>query len=173
MRSLPIVYNGYRPATGSTLIDTDAIDFRVIPWIGWKYELDHYFYWMTTYWTDWQHDSARWNVFTNPRTATVQRNGSGTFFYPGEDRVYVEEDRGLPGPLSSLRMKNWRRGMQDFEYLWLAHGMGLGADVDRIVDLVVPRALWDANPDQPVTWPVNGHGFETFRRELAEQIWIC
>jgi hypothetical protein len=164
------VYNGYRPATGSTLIDTDAIDFRVIPWIGWKYDLDHYFYWMTTYWTDWQHDAARWNVFTNPRTATVQRNGSGTFFYPGQDRVYAEEDRGLPGPISSIRMKNWRRGMQDYEYLWVARGMGLGDEVDRIVEQVVPAALWDANPKEGVSWPVRGNEFEVFRQELAELI---
>lgn len=164
------VYNGYRPATGSTLIDTDAIDFRVIPWIGWKYELDHYFYWMTTYWTDWQHGGRNWNLFTNPRTATVQRNGSGTFFYPGQDRVYIEEDRDLPGPLSSIRMKNWRRGMQDFEYLWLANEMGLVSDVYRIVNQVVPAALWDANPNGPVSWPERGYGFETFREEIAQLI---
>jgi hypothetical protein len=164
------VYNGYRPATGSTLLDTDAIDFRVIPWIGWKYDLDHYFYWMTTYWTDWQHDAARWNIFTNPRTATVQRNGSGTFFYPGQDHVYSEENRGLPGPLSSIRMKNWRRGMQDYEYLWLAQRLELGSEVERIVDQVVPAALWDADPNKSVAWPVRGNGFEAYRQELAELI---
>jgi hypothetical protein len=60
--------------------------------------------------------------------------------------------------------------MQDYEYLWLARGMGLGTEVDRIVDQVVPRALWDANPNQPVSWPVNGYGFESFRQELAELV---
>jgi hypothetical protein len=164
------VYNGYRPATGATVIDTDAIDFRVIPWIGWKYDLDHYFYWSTTYWTDLQHDAKRWNIFTNPRTATVQRNGSGTFFYPGEDNVYYEEDRGLPGPIASIRMKNWRRGMQDYEYLWLAQELGLGSEVERLVDQIVPAALWDASRDDPISWPSRGYGFETIRQELAELI---
>lgn len=164
------VYNGYRPATGSTLIDTDAIDFRVIPWIGWKYDLDHYFYWMTTYWVKSSESGRRKNVFTNPRTTEFQRNGAGTFFYPGQDRVYVEADRRLPGPLSSIRMKNWRRGMQDYEYLWLAQELGLGSEVERIVDWVVPAALWDTNPNKAISWPARGYGFETFRQELAELI---
>ena len=164
------VYNGYRPATGSTLIDTDAIDFRVIPWIGWKYDLDHYFYWMTTYWAKSSESGRRKNIFTNPRTATVQKNGSGTFFYPGEDHVYYEEDRGLPGPLASIRMKNWRRGMQDYEYLWLAQELGLGSEIEQMVDQIVPSALWDASLDDPISWPARGYGFETIRQELAELI---
>lgn len=164
------IYNGYRPATGSTLIDTDAIDFRVIPWIGWKYDLDHYFYWMTTYWVESSESGRRKNVFTNPRTTEFQRNGAGTFFYPGQDRVYVEADLGLPGPLSSIRMKNWRRGMQDYEYLWLARELGLESEAERIADQLVPAALWDANPDEPMSWSARGYGFEVFRRELAELI---
>ncbi|NIM93165.1 MAG: DUF4091 domain-containing protein [Anaerolineales bacterium] len=163
------IYNGYRPATGSTLIDTDAIDFRVIPWIGWKYDLDHYFYWMTTYWTD-HLSNKRWNVFTNPKTTKYMRNGGGTFFYPGEDYAYVEENRELPGPMSSIRMKNWRRGMQDYEYLWVANKLGLMHEVEEIVNRAVPAALWEANPRGDISWSTQGVTFERFRRELAELI---
>jgi hypothetical protein len=164
------VYNGYRPATGSVLIDTDAIDFRVIPWIGWKYDLDHYFYWMTNYWIDWSNGGRRWNIFTNPLNTQYQRNGSGTFFYPGQDKVYIEEDRGLPGPLSSIRMKNWRRGMQDYEYLWLANEMGLESEVESIANLAVPAALWDTNSRSDISWSEHGFTFETLRHQLAELI---
>jgi hypothetical protein len=164
------VYNGYRPATGSTLIDTDAVDFRVIPWIGWKYDLDHYFYWMTTHWNDQSNNSKRTNVFSNPRTTEFQRNGAGTFFYPGQDMVYIEQDRGLAGPLASIRMKNWRRGMQDYEYLWLAREMGLADDVEQIVDQIVPAALWEADASGDISWSEDGFGFEISRRELADLI---
>lgn len=164
------VYNGFRPATGSTLIDTDAVDFRVLPWIGWKYELDHYFNWMTTYWNALPNDGKRRNVFTNPRTTQFQRNGAGTFFYPGEDLVYKEDNRGLPGPISSIRMKNWRRGMQDYEYLWLAAELGLQSEFNDIVDAVVPVALWEADVKDAVAWPERGFDFEKARFRLAELI---
>lgn len=164
------IYNGYRPAMGSPLIDTDAVDFRVIPWIGWKYDLDHYFYWMTTYWTDYTKDSKAWNLFTNPMTMYAKGNGAGTFFYPGQDYLYTEEDRGMPGPFSSIRMKNWRRGMQDYEYLWLASTMGLERQVAQIVDQAVPAALWDVNLKSTVTWPLRGYQFEGFRKAVAELI---
>jgi len=164
------IYNGYRPATGSVLIDTDAVDFRVLPWIGWKYGLDQYFYWMTTYWTDYTDDGRRWNIFTNPLNTQAQKNGSGTLFYPGQDRVYREEDRGLPGPFASIRMKNWRRGMQDYEYLWIANALGLDGDVARITDRAIPAALWDVSTRSDITWSEHGTSYEALRRELAELI---
>ena len=164
------IYNGFRPASGSTLIDAPATDFRVLPWIGWKYELDHYFYWMTTYWTDYANEGRRWNLFTNPRTTSVQRNGAGTLFYPGQDFVYVEENRGLPGPMASIRMKNWRRGMQDLEYLWLAQQLGLEEEVRLVVDEMVPRALWETSLMQSAAWPERGYRFEAARARLAALI---
>jgi hypothetical protein len=164
------IYNGYRPATGSVLIDTDAVDFRVIPWIGWKYDLDNYFYWMTNYWIDWSDGGRRWNIFANPQNTQYQRNGSGTFFYPGQDKVYIEEDRGLPGPVASIRMKNWRRGMQDYEYLWLANEMGLEDEVERIANEAIPTALWDTTSRSDISWSTHGYAYEALRSELADLI---
>jgi hypothetical protein len=164
------IYNGYRPASGSTLLDAPATDWRVLPWIGWKYGLDHYFHWMTTYWTDYINDGQRWNVFTNPQTTTFRRNGAGTLFYPGEDFVYQEENRGLPGPIASIRMKNWRRGMQDYEYLWLAGQLGLQEEGSLLVDEIVGRALWEASLSQDASWPERGYRFEAVRAQLAPLI---
>lgn len=163
-------YNGYRPATGTQVIDADAIEFRVIPWIAWKYEVDQYFYWMTTYYTDWPNGGKRTNVFLNPQTTRFSRNGAGTFFYPGQDRVFPEQDRSLPGPISSIRMKNWRRGAQDYEYLRLARELGLGQELETIVDASVPAALWEADLDQDISWSNHGYVFEGYRRQLAELI---
>lgn len=152
-------YNGDRPFYGETSIDTDAIDFRVQPWICWRYNVDQYFYWSTTKWP------APQDLF-----GRGHRNGSGTFFYPGEDKVIPSSSRRLPGPLSSIRMKNWRRGMQDYEYLWLAKQAGLGSEADAIVKSCVPSALSEAAPKQDIGWPTRGHGFELYRRQLADLI---
>ena len=39
-------------------------------------------------------------------------NGEGMLFYPGEDA-------GIDGPIASIRLKNLRDGMEDYEYFTL------------------------------------------------------
>jgi hypothetical protein len=79
-------------------------------------------------------------------------NGDGTFLYPGEDKLFLTENRGLAGPLSSIRAKNWRRGAQDFEYLWLAKRAGFIMEANAIVENCVPPALWEARHLKATEW---------------------
>jgi hypothetical protein len=155
------IYNGYRPGMGTVLTDADAVDFRVMPWIIWKYNLDQYFYWSANLW-------RKINVFTNPLSYQNKVNGDGTFLYPGQDVLYPEESRGIAGPLSSIRAKNWRRGAQDYEYLWLAKQRGLDNEARSIVDKCVPAALWDAKDLTETSWSSRGFKFELYRKQLAE-----
>jgi len=155
------IYNGYRPGMGAVVSDADAVEFRVMPWIVWKYNIDQYFYWSTTFWRD-------LNVFVNPLTYEDRINGDGTFLYPGQDFVFPEESRNLAGPLSSIRAKNWRRGVQDYEYLWLAKKMGLGNELNTIVNNCVPTGLWEAKSQKDVSWSSRGYKFEECRKQLAE-----
>ena len=157
------IYNGYRPGIGAVVSDADAVDFRVMPWIVWKYNLDQYFYWETTFW-------GRINVFVNPFTFENRINGDGTFFYPGQDSMFPDESRNLAGPLSSIRMKNWRRGAQDYEYLWLAKSAGLESKIKTIVDKCIPAGLWEAKAQKDVSWSSHGYKFDQYRRQLAELI---
>jgi Domain of unknown function (DUF4091) len=155
------IYNGYRPGMGAVVSDADAVEFRVMPWIVWKYSVDQYFYWSTTFWTD-------LNIFVDPCTYENRINGDGTFFYPGQDLLYPEENRNLAGPLSSIRAKNWRRGAQDYEYLWLAKKAGLETEMNEIVNHCVPTALWDAKSQKDISWSSRGYKFEVYRKQLAE-----
>jgi hypothetical protein len=157
------IYNGYRPGMGSTVLDGDAVEFRVMSWIVWKYNIDQYFNWSLNNW-------GRVNVFSNPLTFNNLVNGGGILLYPGQDNVYPEEDRNLSGPLSSIRAKNWRRGAQDFEYLWLAKQAGLEAEVKPILDNCVPTALWDAKNQKDISWSSRGYKFDMYRKQLAELI---
>ena len=131
-----------------------------MPWIAWKYKIDQYFYWSATYWNS-------NDIFTNPVTYGDAINGDGTFFYPGEDVLYPSQSRHLRGPLSSVRAKNWRRGEQDFEYLWLARQAGLGNEADALVDECVPKALWEAGSTGNISWSGRGYVFEGYRKKLA------
>lgn len=157
------IYNGYRPGMGAVVSDADAIEFRVMPLIVFKYDVDQYFYWATTFWRE-------LNVFADPLTYEDRINGDGTFLYPGQDAVFAEESRGLEGPLSSIRAKNWRRGAQDYEYLWMARSMGLENEIKTILDKCIPTGLWEAKTQKDVSWSSRGYKFEEFRKELAELI---
>jgi hypothetical protein len=157
------IYNGYRPGMGAVVSDADAVEFRVMPWIVWKHDIDQYFYWSTTFWTD-------LNVFVNPLTYEDRINGDGTFLYPGQDLLFPDENRNLEGPLSSIRAKNWRRGAQDFEYLWLARKMGLEAELQTIVNNCIPTAVWEAKDQKDISWSSRGYKFEEYRKQLAELI---
>jgi hypothetical protein len=154
------IYNGYRPGMGAVVTDVGATEFRVIPWIVWKYGIDQYFYWSVNFW-------GRINVFVNPFTFQNRINGDGTFFYPGTDAQFPEESRKLDGPLSSIRMKNWRRGAQDYEYIWMAKQAGLDNQMNAIVDKCIPSALWEAKGQNSVTWPEQGYRFDLYRKQLA------
>lgn len=154
------IYNGFRPGMGAVITDGDAVEFRVMPWIIWKYDIDQYFYWSMNFWTN-------INVFVSPLTYRNQINGDGTFFYPGQDFVYPDENRNLAGPLSSVRAKNWRRGAQDYEYLWLAKQAGLEAEIKTIVNECVPTALWDAKSLKDISWSSRGYAFDSCRKKLA------
>ena len=159
-------YNGFRPLSGSIVIDAPAADFRVIPWIAYKYDVDLYFYWDTTNW-----GRGKRNVFRQGITyddGDARANGDGSLFYPGSYAVFPEDGRGLTGPMSSIRMKNWRRGVQDVKYLDLARRAGL--PLDAIWARCLPRALWDADRAQPPAWPDSGEAFDTCRDELGRAL---
>ena len=156
-------YNGVRPYCGEDAINTDAIDWRVQPWICRRYDLDQYFYWETTNWG--YKKGSQVDVLNKNRT-----DGNGYLFYPGEDAVFPKSSRQLPGPLCSIRIKNWRRGMQDYEYLWLAGQSGLKARADAIVKSCVPAAFNEADKAKGISWPSRGYGFERYRRRLANLI---
>ena len=62
--------------------------------------------------------------------------------YPGRDPVLRALDTWEVIP--SIRLKQVRRGMQDYEYFWMLKDMGQGELADALVNGVVCRALMDS-----------------------------
>ena len=55
-------------------------------------------------------------------------HGTGLIVYPGTD-LYTKNLRnnyGVGGPIASVRLKEWRRGIQDVDYLGFAQAISLG-----------------------------------------------
>lgn len=165
------VYNGHRPAAGTGLTEAPAVDPRVIAWACWKHEVPLWFYWLANHWRHNQQASrGEQNVWADPVTFGYdgEYNGDGVIVYPGQDACYPDQDRGLAGPVASIRLKNIRRGMQDYEWLWLAKQKGLEAEARAVVEACVPKAFSQARGE--VSWSERGSDWDTHRRRLAEAL---
>jgi hypothetical protein len=165
-------YNGMRPESGVLTTDTWGVDPRVQPWICWLHGVELWFYWESTHWRH-NHQGPRahqdQDVWVDPITFSggdAEVNGDGTLFYPGEDVFYRDQDRGIPGPISSIRMKNLRRGQQDMAWAQLAVAAGHEAEARAIGAALIPRSFSDAKPDQPASWPSDGSAWDDARLKL-------
>jgi len=175
-------YNSGRPQGPALIIDAPATEARVVAWAAFKHDIDLYFFWHGDHW---RHNSQKQgernqDVWVNPITfdnrgqpnkpiedqGTI--NGDGVLFYPGEEKLHPEQDRGLAGPVGTVQLANLRRGLQDHQYLTLARRLGLEAEVKEALAAIVPRVFSDAGPT--VSFPESGEPFEAVRRKLGEAI---
>ncbi len=175
-------YNGGRPAGGAITIDAPATDARATIWAGFKHGVEVYFYWHAVHW---RHNAQKQgernqNIWSNSITFDNRGqpgrspddggyiHGDGVLIYPGEDKLHPEEDRGVPGPIATVQLANFRRGLQDHQYLTMAKRLGLTALVDETLTAIVPRVFSDAT--DRVSFPETGDPYEAARLKLARAI---
>ena len=128
-------------------IDRPLTVYRVPTWINYQYGITGLLYWSTatTVIEPW------WNpAFAHPR----HYNGGGFLFYPGAPC-------GIDGPVCSMRLKNLRDGMEDYEYFALLEKLAGRKAAKEIVDTIAPN-WWDFSKAP--------QDFLTARKKLAEQI---
>jgi len=169
-------YAAYRPKSAADVIDDWGIAFRIKPWIAYKCNVDRWFTWESTHWirnSNETNPSTSIDVWTNPLTFDYPSQdtdgmGDGTLFYPGRDYVFPAQDRQFDGPISSIRLKMYRRGAQDYEYMWLAAQRGQGTQVQSILQGVLPHVMSSALtvPD----WSNANITYEYARSQLADLI---
>ncbi len=186
-------YNGGRPASGSFMTEDDGVALRELAWGQYKKGVDRWYYWESTYYDDFQSGNGVTDLFHKARTfgyvnATPDSllgetgynysNGDGVLFYPGTDRKNTADSYGIKGPIASLRLKYWRRGVEDVDYLALAYAIDPVA-TQQIIDQTVPKALWEygvTDPTDPtwvradISWSNDPDVWETARRQLADII---
>lgn len=166
-------YNGQRPASGIQLIDAPAADMRVMPWICIRYDLPLWYFWKVDHWLDPDDRSKPRNIWTNPTSfygygKDYPVNGDGSILYAGRDAFFPDQDRGIDGPVASLRLKNLRRGIQDALLVQLARKAGLAGEADGIVRQLVPQALGETTYDDPVSWPEHAKPWQDARIRLLK-----
>ena len=101
-----------RESAPNFFIDVPAIYQRSIAWYCWMYGVDGFEHWSSNYY--WRNVKKgkpldeKWpNVPWDSRTY-YYFNGEGQLVYPGPDGI----------PYSSVRLENFRDGMDDYEYLY-------------------------------------------------------
>jgi hypothetical protein len=188
-------YNGKRPSSGSFATEDDGVALRELPWGQYKKGMYRWYFWESTYYNSYQDGQGETNLFETAQTMGAQgkidpkhpeygltghdyANGDGVLFYPGTDKLFPQDSYGVNGPFASLRLKMWRRGIQDVDYIALASKVD-SARVQRIVNRMVPKALWDygvADTKDPtwmktdISWSINPDDWEAARAELADII---
>ena len=128
-------------------IDRPLIVYRVPTWINRQYGITGLLYWTTV--------TTVLEPWRNPAFShSGHYNGGGYLFYPGVPC-------GIDGPVASMRIKNLRDGMEDYEYFGVLEKACGKQAVKRIVDKITPN-WWDycRDPDRLLA----------VRREMAEQI---
>jgi len=113
-------------------IDRPLTEYRVPTWINYQYDITGLLYWstVTTVIEPWYNPA-----FAHPR----HYNGGGFLFYPGVPC-------GIDGPVISMRLKNLRDGMEDYEYFAILEKLTDKKTVKKIVDAVAPN-WWDFSKD--------------------------
>ncbi len=187
-------YNGARPASGSFCTEDDGVALRLNGWIQHKKKIDRWFYWESTYYNNYQAGEGETDVFSRAQTygdyesidteyargesGWNYTNGDGVLFYPGTDKYYTSRSYGVDGPFASLRLKHWRRGIQDADYLALANAINPSA-TQAIVKRMIPKVLWEygvENEADPtyvytdISWSTDPDKWEAARAELADII---
>jgi hypothetical protein len=183
------LYNSNRPATGSFATEDDGVALRVLAWTQYKMKVDRWFYWEATYYNNYQGNTGQTDVFSTAQTfgnldevdpvlgetGWNYVNGDGVLMYPGTDARYPKADYGVMGPFASLRLKHWRRGIQDVDYLKLAEAISPTRTAE-IVDAMVPKVLWEygvSDPEDPtwvttdISWSTDPDDWEAARAALA------
>lgn len=186
------LYNGKRPATGSFAIEDDGVALRELAWAQMKLGVDRWFVWQSTYYNDYQSRRGATNVFQTAQTfgATPTQdpslgltsgtygNGNGVLFYPGTDLRFPAFSFQQDGPIASLRLKLWRRGLQDADYIALARSID-PVQTNQILQRMVPKAAWEYgaqdtnNPTfvtSDISWTINSDIWEQARLQLADII---
>ncbi|MDY0169533.1 MAG: DUF6067 family protein [Thermoguttaceae bacterium] len=128
-------------------IDRPLLVYRIPAWINRQYGITGLLYWSTV--------TRVIEPWFNPAFAHPRHfNGGGYLFYPGVPC-------GIDGPVASMRLKNLRDGMEDYEYFALLEQRGGAEAAQKVVNRIAPT-WWEYTRDPQALLDA--------RRELAEAI---
>ncbi len=116
-------------------MDVPVLNYRMAPWTNYRYHMVGLLYWTTVYW-----DSVK-DPWLDQPSFRLAYNGEGALIYPGKDA-------GFDGPITSIRLKNIREGMEDYEYLVLLEKtVGRRAVEKEVLSVTRSWRDWEKDPN--------------------------
>lgn len=151
-------YHSGHPAIGAHSVNASGIDMRTWGVIGARYGFGGQFMWAVNLGNDNK-------PFAEPSYKPDEdRFGNGVVVYPGNQLDKIDF-KPSPGPMPSMRLKAWRRGLQDAELFFLARDKNEQA-ADALIQAMVPQALADGKGD--ASWPKDVASWIDFKVQLLE-----
>jgi len=149
-------YHSGHPAVGAHSINASGIDMRTWGVIGARYNIQGQFMWAVNLGSDER-------PFAEPSyKPDDDRFGNGVMVYPGNqlDKLGFAK---VPGPIPSMRLKSWRRGLQDAELFYLAQEKDSDA-ATKLIRSIVPEAL--AAAKGKASWSQHPAAWIDFKKSL-------
>ncbi len=156
------------------------VDRRVIGWMSWKWGLDGFFFFTANFGWKWRFNKIakheNWNPWPYKNSNTRQSPEIANFLY------YEQKAPGKYVCIPSLRLDNWRDGIEDYEYLHLVDTMrkrlaeytGKINEAKRKELLDQAKSLLDLEslvPGEDIfSWDRNPEAYE--KRRLAMGKWL-
>lgn len=153
-------YHSGHPAVGGHSINLPGSDLRSWGVIGARYGIQGQLMWAVNLGSD---DRP----FAEPSyKPDDDRIGNGVLVYPGNQLPRIGYN-AAPGPIPSMRLKAWRRGLQDAELYYLAH-QRFPDEAEQLIKQLIPRALNDAvrHGDSQASWPRDSASWIDWRDDL-------
>jgi hypothetical protein len=168
------VYNGDLPKTGSFLTDAPTLSLTANGWIQANHRIERWFYWESTFWNDDNRGGlGPYDPFATAETFHNRDgdhcNGDGVLVYPGRQLTYPEHDLGTSEVIPSIRLKQWRRGLQDAGYIELARRIDPTA-TGIVLRQVLQGALATTRFSRGVPWKGDAETLRKARRALFDII---
>ncbi len=142
-------YHSGHPAVGVHSINASGIEMRTWGVVGARYGLNGQFMWAVNL-------GNNDKPFAEPTyKPDDDRFGNGVVVYPGNQLEKINFPAS-PGPLPSMRLKSWRRGLQDAEIFLLAHNKD-AEKANQLIRTLIPKALAEGKgraswSDDPADW---------------------
>ena len=164
------IYNGVMPQTGAFFTDAPATSLRVNGWLSGMFDIGRWFYWETTFWYDENNGGdGPYDPFAQSETFHNQHgdwaNGDGVLVYPGRQVDFASHSVGMDGVIASIRLKNWRRGIQDAGIYQLARAVD-ATRAEEIANALLPAALSSAKNGKAAAWSESGKAYFDARKAL-------
>jgi hypothetical protein len=159
-------YQNREPSVGGYTLDDETIGLATWPVIAWKYGLDGAILWECCY------AGPSKNVWVDPNNSVsgskgIVHNLAALVMYPP-----YPGSAEMTEPIAGIRLKSFRRGAQDYEYLRLLENAAGRDAAMKLLDTVMGECLH--RPNRPYggagNWSHNPEEWNRMRKAVLERI---